>query len=94
MSATSSRSSARSSKSITEKPWFLTCIDGDVFAWKDDARLKLKNGQSAGRVMSVSVLNVDEGLVSVGETLPSVTTSALTFHSCRELRKTVASSTN
>lgn len=72
MSTTSTRSSCNS-KSITSKPWFLTCVDGDVFGWKDGARLKLKHGQSAGRVKSVSVLSADEGLVSVCFSMSCVT---------------------
>lgn len=65
MSATSSRSSYRSSKSVTGKPWFLTCVNGDVFGWKDGARLKLKSGESAGRVKSIVVLSADDALISV-----------------------------
>lgn len=66
MSTTSLKSSAhRSSNQVSFKPWFLTCVDEDVFGWKDGARLKLKNGQSAGRVKAISVLNANDNTVTV-----------------------------
>lgn len=58
-----------SSKQVSSKPWFLTfnSAEGDVFAWKDGARLKLKNGQSAGRVKAVCVLSAEDRTVTVSE---------------------------
>ena len=63
MSASSTRSLA--SKQVTRKPWFLTSNDGEVFAWKDGVRLKLRNGQSAGRVRAIAVLCDKEKTVTV-----------------------------
>lgn len=49
---------------VSSKPWFLTDAVTDsgehiVFVWKDGVRLKRRNGESAGEVKSVSV--IDEG---------------------------------
>lgn len=53
-----SRNSSTSNYSMTvsTKPWFLTYIEAesDVFVWKDGVRMKLRNGDSAGTVVSVS----------------------------------------
>ena len=66
MSTTSSKSSVYgSSKQVSFKPWFLTCVEGDVFGWKEGARLKLKNGQSAGCVKAISVLSTNDKTVTV-----------------------------
>ena len=68
MSSASSKSRASASlKSVTHKPWFLTCCNGEVFAWKNGARLKLRSGQSAGCVNSVAVLSARERTISVSE---------------------------
>lgn len=68
-----------SSKQVTTKPWFLTfnSAEGDVFAWKDGARLKLKNGQSAGRVKTVCVLSAEDGTVTVSENVSCLVMSLL-----------------
>ena len=60
-------SSTTSRHNVTFKPWFLTYnnVDGDLFAWKDGARLKLKDGQSAGRVRAVSVISAEDKTVTV-----------------------------
>ena len=49
-------STANTSGTVSSKPWFLTynADESDVFVWKDGARMKLKNGDSAGSVVSVS----------------------------------------
>ena len=69
MSSRSTRT-ADSSKAatVTSKSWFLTLNEdgGDVFVWKEGTRLKLKNGQSAGRVRAVFVLSAEEKSVTVG----------------------------
>ena len=65
MSSVSSRSSHHGSKEVTFKPWFLTCVESDVFGWKDGARLKLKDGQLAGHIGAISVLTSEDKTVTV-----------------------------
>lgn len=67
-SVCSSKGSRVSNSPVTHKPWFLTCFDGEVLPWKDGARLKLRNGESAGRVRAISVLNEADGTVTVSQT--------------------------
>lgn len=42
---------------ISSKPWFLTFnqANKDVIVWKNDIRLKVQHGQSAGCLREVSV---------------------------------------
>ena len=51
--------SIEAAKSATLKPWFLTFNqeDKEIFIWKNNVRLKLKDGSSAGPVTDVSILN-------------------------------------
>ena len=68
MSSTRTASSSNvKGKTVTTKSWFLTLNEdgGDVFIWIEGARLKLRNGQSAGRVRAISVLNAEEKSVTV-----------------------------
>lgn len=54
-----------SSTKATKKPWFVTFNAPDVLIWKQGLRLKLQGGMTAGRVVSVSVLDDMEKSVQV-----------------------------
>ena len=64
---TADSSNAKAARTVTLKSWFLTLNEdgGDVFVWKEGGRLKLRNGQSAGRVRAVSVLCAEEKSITV-----------------------------
>ena len=53
--ATSSQSSHCHGSYISKKRWFLTLNESnkEVFVWKENLRLKLKGGESAGAVEAV-----------------------------------------
>ena len=63
--ATSSQSSHGSY--VSKKQWFLTLNESskDVFVWKDNLRLKLKGGASAGVVEAVIPHPSEENAVIV-----------------------------
>ena len=68
MSGSSVVSGASSSHlHASSKSWSLTLNpeSKDVFVWKSGARLKLKDGQSAGRVREANVLDSKETIVTV-----------------------------
>lgn len=63
MAEGSSSGSSASSVQISAKPWFLTYAEsGDVFVWKNGARLKIGK-ESAGVV--TEVFNVEPGVILV-----------------------------
>lgn len=52
---------------VSSKSWPLTfnSESRDVLVWKNGARLKLKDGLTAGRVRSIAVSNDTKGIVTV-----------------------------
>ena len=80
MSFVSQNSSTSStSMTVSSKPWFLTynVDDSDVFVWRDGVRMKLRNGDSAGTVVSVSV---SDGILTVST--ESVSMSTIYYYCC------------
>jgi hypothetical protein len=50
--------------SISSKSWSLT-YNPEMLVWKNGIRLKLKDGNSSGRVTAISILNMQDGTVTV-----------------------------
>ena len=52
---------------VSSKPWFLTfnADTNDVFVWRNDVWLRLKDGESTGSVRSVAILSDKDKTVTV-----------------------------
>ena len=60
-------STSESSVTISSKSWSLTYNPEckEMLIWKNGTRLKLKDGNSSGRVTAISILNMQDGTVTV-----------------------------
>lgn len=58
---------AATSVTVSSKSWDLTYNPEhkEMLIWKDGMRLKLKDGNSSGRVTAISIINLQAGTVTV-----------------------------
>ena len=75
----SKSSSVKSSSvsNISKSSWFITYEreSKDVFVWKNDVRLKLNDGSSAGCVTAIQLMDADRGIVQVSHLIYKHTVS-------------------
>ena len=59
--------SSSTSVSVSSKPWSLTFSSEykEILIWRNGARLKVKDGNSSGGVTGISILNKQDGIVTV-----------------------------